>query len=175
MRYQTLALLGACLWLLSACDSDDHSRAVYTDDLPRLQGFYVVDSDGASSEFNDGPFVLDPNTNEGLFEVYWYTQSFYDYNVYLSINDRPGLDGAEFILGDRCGIDLHCDIDGWYMCEYTADFLLSCGLDFDEIDNNFVSISELFADIPETLYLNFEVCNTRDTYCEIQTVPVLMY
>lgn len=165
-----------CLVGIAGCGGG--TTYIYEDDTPELQGFYVIDSDNYSSEFaQDEPMIIDPFTNEGLFEVYWYASSYYDYNVYLSINNRPGLDGAKYIIGERCGLDYHCDTDGLYLCQYTAYSEFACGLDTEEIENNYVNIAEFTGadDIPDSLFLNFEVCDLDDFYCEIQTIPVQMY
>ncbi len=174
MRFLNATLALLLLISLTACEGN--SRSVYHSDTPELLGFYVIDSDGVSSEFaQDEPMIIDPYTQDGFFDVYWYASSFYDYQVYLSVNDRPGLVGAIYIKDDLCGIDSFCDHDGSYMCQYTADYYLACGLDVPEIESTYVDVRSLIDTIPDNLFLNFEVCNTSDRYCEIQSVPVRMY
>ncbi len=162
---------------LTACgDHGGHHVVAYQSDTPDLQGFYVVDSDGVSSElYPTEQSYIDPYVDAGFFEVYWYAQSFYDYNVYLSINDRPGVSGAYMLVSDYCGPSSHCDFDGSYSCQYTTDFELGCGLDGVEIDHNLISISDLFFDVPDTLYLNLEVCDEFDQYCQVHSRAVLMF
>ncbi len=162
------------LILLSGCEGGVYLHPSPPE--PQLNGFHVVDSDGISSESSPHHSAnLDPYTNEGIFEVYWYADSYYDYRTYLSLNDRPGVRGAILLNQERCGEGLHCDYDGWLMCEYTADYYVGCGLDLTETHRNLTDVAELFQSVPEALYLNFEVCDTDNHYCEMDSRPVIMF
>lgn len=168
-----------CLLVLAGCDTSSNTVNevyVFDDENPELLDFYVIDSDGYDSrEFT--PMIIDPRDNAGIFDVYWFANSFYDYQVYLSLSEQPGPDNATYIIGEDCGLGLDCGDEGSYICQYTEDYYFGCGLSLTEIENNYIDIAELTGadDIVDDLYINFEVCDLEDFYCEVQSVPVQLY
>lgn len=175
-KFGYLAFMCVMLVGLSGCDHTtvyvEDGRHVYG---PELEGFYIVDSEGKSSEFVDEyELVVDPYMNGGLFEFYWDMNSYDDYSMFLSVNSEPGLDGAIDISQEFCGYDFSCDTSGIQVCEYTPDFMLGCGVDLYEAHRNLQPIEELFWDIPDTIYFNLEVCDDSGYHCEVSSVPVYM-
>src|SRR5690606_33410459 len=92
---QILYVLPLLAILLGGCD---RTTVVHTTDSdsgnPRLLGFYLVDSFGISNEYSSAQLELDPEVDDGVFELYWDVDSFHDYTVTISINDYPDLYGA---------------------------------------------------------------------------------
>jgi alkylated DNA repair dioxygenase AlkB len=119
--------------------------------------------------------VLDPEVDNGIFEVYWSADSFDDYWVTISINDRASMAGSIVLSQDLCGYDLACDYDGMQVCEYTLDAYMGCGIDLNEADRNLISIDPLLEFLPEYLYLNIEVCHTSGFPCEVSSREVTVY
>lgn len=168
---KTNAILLLILGLfLSGCDEVSYVRSA-----PELAGFYVVDSHGLSTEFSSRTSRIDPYIDHGVFEAYWYVNSHNDYRVTLSINDRPSLISAVILSTEVCGWHHSCDQSGLHMCEYTTHFELGCGIDLHEAWYNLTVIDDLFWSVPDTLYLNAEVCDLAGYRCEVRSVPVRMY
>lgn len=143
-------------------------------EAPQLQAFEVIDSYGDSSRFVTP--ILDPVVDEGLFEIYWYADSFYDYWVTVSINDQPSMAGSIILSEELCGYNHSCDYDGMQWCTYDGDFFyMGCGADLYEMDRNMTDIVDLVWDLPEDLYLNIEVCDETGLLCEVSTRKVTLY
>lgn len=173
MSKTILVFLITTLFLLSGCEGE--VRAYSYADRPHLTSFNIIDSDGISSESNVKTLVIDPYTDSGYFDVYWYASSAGDYHSYLSINDRPDERGSILIHSEHCGPGLICDLDGSILCQYTPDFYMGCGLDTLEIDHNLTPIDILITNVPDTLYLIFEICNVNGFDCEMDSIPVRAY
>lgn len=160
---------------LAACDGAVVTERHY-DGGPYLDGFHLVDSFYVNSEFEPyRTLELDPYVDDGLFEVYWYVDSFYNYRATISLNDRPTLRGALVVGTELCGPGRSCDYDGLQQCEYTPDFYVGCGIDAYEAQANLRSVEELFYSVPENLYMLLEVCDTAGRRCEFRSLPVTMH
>lgn len=184
-RLNSLLLLFVVVTSLVACGS---SGEVYvgvpaptpipapTPAEPHLDAFHVIDSYGYSSEYSPVyESVLDPAVNDGLFEIYWYAESFYDYWVTVAINDRPSMAGSIILSEELCGYGLSCDYDGMQICEYTFGPSMGCGADLYEAHRNLTSIEPLLQYLPEYLYLNIEVCDESGWACEVLSREVTVY
>ncbi len=144
--------------------------------LPQIREFGLVDSYGNDSQYSShGSLALDPFLDFGIFEVYWDVSSFYNYEVNLYINDRPGLNHAILIGTDSCGPLESCDSIGNQVCQYNPDFYLGCGYDLDDADYFAQSVDVLLSQIPDRAYLSLEVCPAEGGYCEVQSIPVTLY
>lgn len=171
---QILVLLVISLTLV-ACEDPVITERHY-DGGPYLDGFHMVDSYYVNSEAEPYRTLrLDPRLEGGLFEVYWYVDSFHNYRATLSLNDRPSLQGAIVVGTELCGPGRSCDYDGLQYCEYTLDFYLGCGIDGYDTQANLRPVEELFYSVPEHLYMNLEVCDTGNRRCEVRSLPVIMY
>lgn len=160
---------------LAACDGPVITDRQY-DGGPYLEGFHLVDSYYVNSEVEPRRTLrLDPYLDDGLFEIYWYVDSFHSYRVTVSLNDRPSLRGALIVGSDLCGPGRSCDYDGLLQCEYTPDFYLGCGIDAFDAEANLRPVEQLFSSVPEHLYMVLEVCDTAGIRCEFSTLPVVMY
>lgn len=143
---------------------------------PQLNAFHVVDSYGDSTEYSPVyESVLDPAINDGLFEIYWYAESFYDYWVTVTINDRPSMAGSIILSEELCGYGYSCDYDGLQICEYTFDSYMGCGADLYDAHRNSTSIQPLLQFLPEYLYLNIEVCDESGWACKVISREVTVY
>lgn len=161
----------------SACGSSGTPTPVVVhDEEPHLQEFQIVDSYGASASPVYTP-ILDPYIDGGLFEVYWNAQSFYDYWVTVSINDRPTMADSIILSEELCGYNHSCDYDGMQLCAYDSDYYMGCGADLYEAESNMTDIIELIpvVDVPTGLYLNIEVCDESGWLCEVISRPVTAY
>lgn len=162
--------------MLSGCDSttvvhqaDNDARNL------RLQGFFLVDSFGASNEFSAAQLKLDPRQDNGVFELYWDVDSFYDYSVIISVNDRPDIYGAIILSSEVCGPERSCDYTGSQICQYFTDETMGCGLDLWEAEYYSEPIESLLDTIPDTLYFNIKVCDDAGYYCELDSIEVLVF
>lgn len=177
---KTPCLLLCIVLTLAACDSRSRSGSVYVDasgpPIPQLEDFHIVDSYGNSTEDNaNTETVLNPDLDQGIFEIYWRATSFYDYWVTVAINDRPSMRGSYILSTERCGPDFSCDYDGLQVCTYDADDTMGCGADLTEAENNQVGIEDLLFEIPEYLYLILEVCSADGFDCEFISREVSVY
>ncbi|SMF45551.1 hypothetical protein SAMN02745866_02961 [Alteromonadaceae bacterium Bs31] len=136
---------------------------------PRLQDFHMVDSYGIDSASHSQALVVDPYLDEGLFEIYWFADSWDDYWVEFYISDNPSMDGAEYVGSQMCGVGLDCSEDGLQFCQYSADLYLSC----DTGEEHLADVSPLIYAIPQTLYFILQVCDYSFDYCEYSFRPVL--
>ena len=172
-RFTYVLLLILCA-VFSACDG--YTTVSSASGEPQLQQFHVVDSYGYST---DDRYVsssaIDPYVNDGLFEVYWYARSFYDYWVTVSINRYDHLAGGIILSEELCGYDYSCDYDGMQLCEYNSDGTMGCGADLSEVHYNTVSIDPLLHRYPDYLYLNIEICDDSGWSCETLSRPVTLY
>lgn len=162
---------------LAACDGGDAEYVeppVY--DGPALQGFHIYDSFGVDSELDhSSPLAIDPYENDGWFDLFWYVDSVRDYTVLIGVNDRPSMRGATIIGSDLCGPGLSCDLLGTFICTYTSDFYLGCGVVEEEAELNLASVDYLVFDLPQKVYINMEVCDVTGAGCELSSLPVWMY
>lgn len=165
------------MFALTACGSSAApAQVVVYDEQPHLQDFQIVDSYGAQSSPIYTP-ILDPFIDDGLFDVYWGAQSFYDYWVTVSINDRPGMADSLILSEELCGYDYSCDYDGTQLCVFDSDYYMGCGADLYEAELNMVDILELIpvVDAPTPLYINIEVCDESGWLCEVRSQAVTAY
>lgn len=159
-------------------DHHDDNDDLY---LPWLLGFNVVDSLGNSTEdYVNYVAELDPYIDEGFFEVYWDVDAVNNYIVEYRINDIPDVVGSRLIDAEVCGWGLPCDASGYQFCQYNPDFTLSCDVitpAYADIDSMRypLDISDMVYDIPETLYLILQICDTRSDYCEFEALPALFF
>lgn len=159
--------------VLGGCD---RTTVIHKDnETLRLHGFYLVDSFGNSSEFSGVQLELDPEVDDGVFELYWDVESFYDYTVTISINDQPDLYGATILSTEVCGPERFCDYEGAQVCQYFPDFTMGCGLDLWETEHSREPMEHLMATVPYPLFINIEVCDDTDFYCELDSVEVLAF
>ncbi len=136
---------------------------------PSLQDFHMVDSYGTDSGSSSDALAIDPYTDEGMFEVYWFVDSWDDYWVEFYISDNPSMDGAEYIASQMCGVGLDCNEDGMQFCQYSADMYLSC----DTGEQHSADLSPLIYAFPQTLYFILQACDFSFEYCEYAFYPVL--
>ncbi len=169
MRVPFLALLSVFLFL-SGCDGSSHRHGVSSG--PYLNSFGLVDSYGYDSNLGNGSLHLDTYRDYGLFEVYWEVDSNVDYRITVSVNDAPHPVGAVRLSSEVCGPGRSCDWDGYHVCEYTPDFYMGCGIDLTEIDDNLRSIEHFFRRVPDTLYLNLEMCDLAGRSCVVDSLLV---
>lgn len=167
-------------------DTHDHYEPEPHDDdddlyLPWLLAFNVVDSFGYSTEDSQSYIPeLDPYIDDGFFEVEWDVDAVHDYIVEYRINDIPDVAGSRLIDAELCGWGLACDATGYQFCQYNPDFTISCDVitpaypDLDSMRYP-LDISDMVYDIPETLYLVLQICDTRSSYCEFEVTPALFY
>ena len=148
-------------------DTSDYETDSWDDPFaPELLSVELIDSYGYSSV--DTPvhgLSIDPYIDDGLFELFWRAEAWDDYWAELYINDRPSFDGALFVDDQLCGLDLACDQDGVFFCQYTPGFSVLCD-GGDEV--GVVSISELMIRVPEKLYVGVQLCNLYFDECEYQ-------
>lgn len=177
MKLVSKIMVGLSVLALFGCDrgGPDH-HPVDVVHGPELYGFHMIDSFNVNSETDHvTPLELDPEIDGGLFDLFWYVESDQDYEVRIGVNDRPIMSGATIVATDICGWELPCDQDGSYICEYTLDGEIGCGLDLDEADYNLKSINHLLEFYPQELYLNIEVCGLDVYSCEVSSLPVYIY
>lgn len=159
-------------------DHHDDNDDLY---VPWLLGFNVVDSFGTSTEdFVNYTPELDPYIDDGFFEVYWEVDAVHNYIVEYRVNDIPDVAGSRLIDAEICGWGLACDTSGYQFCQYNPDFTLSCDVitpAYPDIDSMRypLDISDMVYDLPETLYLVLQICDTRSNYCEFEALPGLFY
>lgn len=158
---------------LSACNRPVEHVHAHSGE-PNLREFQVIDSFGYTESPGYAP-ILDPNVSDGLFDIYWRADSFYDYWVTVGINDRPSMANSIILSEELCGYDLACDYDGSQVCAYDAEFFMGCGADLYELERNMVDIFPLIFDLPEHLYLNIELCDETGRFCEVSSRPVTLY
>ncbi|WP_188151847.1 hypothetical protein [Teredinibacter waterburyi] len=148
-------------------DSSYHAADGWDDPFaPELLSVELIDSYGDSSA--DTPIQhlsIDPYIDDGLFELFWRAEAWDDYWAELYINDRPSFDGALFVDDQLCGLDLACDEDGVFFCQYTPGFTVLCDSG-DEV--GVVSISDLMLRVPEKLYVGVQLCDLYFETCEYQ-------
>lgn len=166
-----------CLLLvmsLAACDGGEARQVRH--EGPALQGFHIYDSFGVDSELDySSPLALDPYEYEGWFELFWYVDSRWDYTVLIGVNDSPSMRGATIIGSDLCGAGLSCDALGTFICRYTADGYVGCGLVEEEAELNLASVDHLLFEYPQDVYINMEVCGVGGGGCEVSSLPVWLY
>ena len=162
-------------------DDHHHDSGSPADTWPYLLDFHIIDSYGISTEddYYHTP-ELDPYEAEGIFDVYWDADVVNDYIVEYRINDIPAIDGSRLIDAELCGIGLPCDLQGWQICQYNADFSMSCDVStqaYEDINSTYdpLYFDDLVSALPETLYFVMQVCDTLSSYCEYDTKPLLLY
>lgn len=160
---------------LIACGGGGGSTRVVTPQVinytPELQHFDIVDSYGIdTAKPGTTPLTIDPYYDGGLFDVFWEVNSLEDYRMNIRINDTAGVNNSLLIYSEICGLNRACDQGGGVICEYTANYMLSCNG-----SNNPRYIRELFPDgAPEGLHLVLEVCDLNSSYCAYDSYPVWM-
>ena len=163
-NYLTIVL---CL-LLTACGGEGSSSRPFNP-TPSLISFDIVDSYGVDTAESDQALVIDPYLYNGLFDVFWRVNSLDDYRVNVRVNSAPGVGNSILVYSDICGAGRACDQGGNLICEYTSDFYLSCNNARHPTD-----IAALIEQVPEDLYLIFEVCDIDSAYCSYMYHPVSM-
>jgi len=137
---------------------------------PSLEEFHIVDSYGNSSEQTPNTaLALDPYTDDGWFEIYWYAQSWDDYWVEYYVSDNPSLDGALYVGSQLCGVGLECEDEGLQFCRYDAEFGLSC----DTGEGHIADVGAMIYAIPQTLFVILQVCDLGYESCEYGFYPVM--
>ncbi len=138
---------------------------------PELRQFDVVDSYGVdTAKPGTTPLAINPYLDNGLFDVYWQVNSLEDYRMNVRINDTAGINNSLLIYSEICGLGRACDQSGGVICEYTADFMLSCNNSSHPTD-----IYALFPNgSPQKLYLALEICDLDSSYCAYNYYPVRM-
>lgn len=170
-------ILPVLLIALSGCESKTvvHVPEPHPDE-PMLYHYFIVDSFGVSNEHDDlVELEIDPFEDDGIFEVYWDVESYYDYRVILSVNNEDSLVGGEWLGEEVCGPNRSCDYTGMQLCQYFPDYTIGCGYDLREAERNRVSVDHLVLTEPDTLYINIDVCNLSETRCESASIPVLAW
>jgi len=175
-KYRNYFIVAFVALTISACGGttyiehhDDHHYV----ETPSLYQFHVIDTYGTNTEF-DAPIelALSPYVNSGHFEAYWDLASEGDYFTELRINDIPSTDGSRLITSDMCGPYYPCHDNQYQFCEYTADFDISCETPSGDFQREYVG--DMIDDIPDDLYLIFQVCDSSFFYCEYETRRVSM-
>ena len=151
--------------MLSACGGEAAERSF--NPAPALVGFDVVDSYGVDTGYSTKALAIDPYINNGLFDIFWKANSLYDYRVNIRINATTDAASSLLIYSDICGAGRACDQAGNLICEYTADFYLSCNNARHPTD-----IASLMKRVPQTLYLMLEICDLDSPYCSYKYYPV---
>lgn len=139
-------------------------------DIPRLKQFHMIDSYGVNTETQPNiALAVNPYTDDGYFDIYWYAESWDDYWVEYYISDNPSMDGAQYVGSEMCGVGLECEEDGLQFCQYTADFYLQC----DTGEDVAVDLVPMMYAVPQTLYFILQVCDLYFENCEYAFYPVL--
>jgi hypothetical protein len=129
-----------------------------------------------SQEDHSSPLSIDPYEYDGWFELFWDVESNRDYTVLIGINDRPSMSGATIIGSDLCGEGLSCDLrNPLFVCRYTSDDYLGCGLVEEEAELNLEPVDYLLFDFPQQVYINIDVCDVAGSGCESSSLPVWIY
>lgn len=192
-RVITLFVIIIAIIFAAGCRGGIHSDVYVEDDhhhdhepepedfYPWLLAYGVVDSYGYST-FDNPDFIpeLDPYIDDGYFEVEWEVDAVRDYIVEYRINDVPDVNGSRLIDAELCGVGLSCDEVGYQFCQYTPDFTLACDVSYQAYEGvnsslDPLDISDMVFDLPETLYLVVQICDTESSYCEFDAMPVLLY
>lgn len=154
---------------------------VIVDHPPELEEFHILDSFLVSTEDRDfTETLIDPYTDNGVFDIYWYVDSEYDYIVEYFINDIPSMAGSRFIDAELCGVGLPCDnYEGAGFCQYYTDFSISCAVEtpaYSDVDSiaEPVYIDDLIVTVPQTLYFILQVCDAETLECEYDYRPMTM-
>ena len=165
MKKLSMSLLFA--FLLVGCGGEVEVHAY--NPAPSLVRFDMVDSFGVDTARSSAALRLDPYVDNGLFDIFWKVNSLEDYRINFRINDVASTNNSFLIYSEVCGAGRACDQAGGVICEYTADFYLSCNNSRHPVD-----ISALFKRVPQTLYAQMEVCDLQSSYCTYTYYPVLM-
>lgn len=173
---KTLKALVVALIMMSllACDGGT-TETVYVDSYrgPELYSFNIIDSYGVDSAENHvGPLVLNPDVNGGYFDIDWDVRSRGDYSVLIGINDRPIMKDAVIVGSASCGRGLACDQQTWYVCRYTEDLRIGCGLDETAADFKLKYVDYFIYDLPQDVYLVIKACGSRGEGCEETSLPI---
>lgn len=175
-KFSLLMLTGIAI-LATGCGGG--TTHVYEEPAPReyvpyLEEFHIVDSYGDDTyDYTNPSPALNPDIDNGFFEIYWFVDSREDYIVNYRINNSPYIDDSLLINSDFCGEGLACDQDGLQFCQYIPDFYIACESNDSDVLYE-VDIVDLIDTVPQTLYLFLEVCDTNSLYCEYDYYPVLM-
>lgn len=156
-------------FILTACGGGGDDPDQVYNPAPVLVGFDVVDSYGVDTGSSAAPLALNPYKDDGLFDLFWRVNSLEDYRVNIYFNDSSALSNAILVYSDVCGYGHKCDQNGNLICQYTSDFFVACGNDFRQKD-----IGVLFRQVPQTVYLTFEVCDLDSPFCTNQYYRVSM-
>lgn len=155
---------------------------VYEEDYwPYLMDFQMVDSFGLSTE-NDLLLTpeLDPFVDDGVFDVSWEVDAVRDYIVEYRLNTVPSVEGSLLIDAELCGQGLPCDQFGWQLCQYNADYSMSCDVAnpaYADLNSTFdpLFFGDWVGSTPQALYFILEVCDTESLYCEYLDRRILVY
>lgn len=175
MRVPHLLLLSVFLFMAGCNETSvayHEETVVHYKPVLYLEEFSIVDSYLTYSAESDSPLYLDPEIDDGFFEIYWAATSSDDYRVTLSVNREPTADGAVVLSTEVCGPGLSCDEIGSNVCRYTSDFFLGCGIDDFEANANARDVNHLFLSVPEILFMNIEVCDYSRRSCIVDSIPV---
>ncbi len=170
-RKMPIALTAFLSFMMIGCG--DETVAVddrHHDYRPELRIFDVVDSYGEdTAKPNYRPLAINPDVNEGVFDIFWEVNSLEDYRVSLWINDRASLTNSIRIHSEYCGEGRSCDQAGNRICQYYDNFYMSCDGGVTE-----AYVSPLIKGWPQKLYLLLEVCDSNSGYCEYDYYPVTL-
>lgn len=151
-------------------DNGDH-HAGNTVDTPILHQFHMIDTYGTNSEFDPVTHLaVSPFINAGQFEIFWDTQSTFDYFVEVRINDAPTTDRSRLISSNLCGPDYYCHDHQYQFCDYSSGFDIFCEASDGSLQSEY--IGDLIETIPQDLYFILQVCDTGFYYCEYETRAV---
>jgi len=160
-----LVLIVTC-FLLTACGgSGGHAVEAYpVNPVPSIVSFDITDSYGVDTATSTWALEVDPYIDNGLFDLRWRVNSLEDYEVNIRVNSRADTYNSILIYSDVCGAGLSCDQRGNLICEYTADYYLSCGR----------GLASSIKSLPQDLYVILEICDLDSLYCTIAKYPVSM-
>ncbi|WP_096085624.1 hypothetical protein [Agaribacterium haliotis] len=150
--------------------SSDHQYPGSTE-APRLISFNLVDSYQNASE-QQHTLSISPYIDDGLFETNWQVDSSERHRVELFINNRASLESALRLSSSWCGPNQDCGWDSYQYCYYQQDFSVQCELPQNTELQPAVDTSILFEQLPESLYLILEICDSELFYCEYRSQPL---
>ncbi len=162
MKNKFLIVL-SCVFLV-ACGGGGGGETHAYNPTPTLVRFDIVDSYGVDTAESNEALEIDSHIGNGLFDVFWRVNSLDDYRVNIRVNSKASVSNSILIYSEVCGAGRACDQGGGVICEYTTDSYIDCGARVP---------ADVF-EMPEDVYMIFEVCDLDSSYCGYKYYPVFM-